>query len=101
MVARHGPRHRVEVQRWGHGFGHWFLDLTDVANHGARARQMADAVLAFRERCPDRPAFLVGKSGGCGVVARALELLPEDSEEHTSELQSLAYLVCRLLLEKK
>src|SRR2546425_5427929 len=36
------------------------------------------------------------------------EDLPEDrlrdrdrSEEHTSELQSLAYLVCRLLLEKK
>src|SRR5205823_9463491 len=28
-----------------------------------------------------------------GVAAR--------SEEHTSELQSLAYLVCRLLLEKK
>src|SRR2546425_7968714 len=25
----------------------------------------------------------------------------ERSEEHTSELQSLAYLVCRLLLEKK
>src|SRR2546423_7453569 len=24
-----------------------------------------------------------------------------ESEEHTSELQSLAYLVCRLLLEKK
>src|SRR2546425_5846262 len=28
-------------------------------------------------------------------------LLDERSEEHTSELQSLAYLVCRLLLEKK
>src|SRR2546423_8793529 len=27
--------------------------------------------------------------------------LPARSEEHTSELQSLAYLVCRLLLEKK
>src|SRR2546425_8573431 len=26
---------------------------------------------------------------------------PVRSEEHTSELQSLAYLVCRLLLEKK
>src|SRR2546423_6629707 len=26
---------------------------------------------------------------------------PPRSEEHTSELQSLAYLVCRLLLEKK
>src|SRR2546425_11425246 len=38
----------------------------------------------------------------------ALQVLPfslafdkERSEEHTSELQSLAYLVCRLLLEKK
>src|SRR2546425_6589407 len=27
--------------------------------------------------------------------------VPQRSEEHTSELQSLAYLVCRLLLEKK
>src|SRR6266404_292119 len=26
---------------------------------------------------------------------------PDRSEEHTSELQSLAYLLCRLLLEKK
>src|SRR2546425_4515158 len=32
----------------------------------------------------------------------ALALRPKiRSEEHTSELQSLAYLVCRLLLEKK
>src|SRR3989441_7090245 len=29
------------------------------------------------------------------------ELVGPRSEEHTSELQSLAYLVCRLLLEKK
>src|SRR5205823_12027484 len=28
-------------------------------------------------------------------------ILAKRSEEHTSELQSLAYLVCRLLLEKK
>src|SRR2546425_5512532 len=32
---------------------------------------------------------------------RELELDRARSEEHTSELQSLAYLVCRLLLEKK
>src|SRR2546425_7578575 len=43
---------------------------------------------------------------GAGVVA-AGRLVAEQqqrgtrSEEHTSELQSLAYLVCRLLLEKK
>src|SRR5687767_15526692 len=30
-----------------------------------------------------------------------IDTLVERSEEHTSELQSLAYLVCRLLLEKK
>src|SRR2546425_9022879 len=32
---------------------------------------------------------------------RPMPSLTERSEEHTSELQSLAYLVCRLLLEKK
>src|SRR3712207_8117471 len=31
----------------------------------------------------------------------AAALLPVRSEEHTSELQSRQYLVCRLLLEKK
>src|SRR3989441_3745650 len=36
-----------------------------------------------------------------GKLQRALDHLLERSEEHTSELQSLAYLVCRLLLEKK
>src|SRR5687767_15651529 len=34
-------------------------------------------------------------------LARAAKAAAERSEEHTSELQSLAYLVCRLLLEKK
>src|SRR2546423_4833596 len=41
-----------------------------------------------------------------GVAPVASQLLVDGpgadrSEEHTSELQSLAYLVCRLLLEKK
>src|SRR2546425_8412551 len=36
-----------------------------------------------------------------GVVSFDLHNMQPRSEEHTSELQSLAYLVCRLLLEKK
>src|SRR3989441_9778727 len=37
-----------------------------------------------------------------GPVAAVIRVKDEArSEEHTSELQSLAYLVCRLLLEKK
>src|SRR5687767_15416055 len=41
--------------------------------------------------------------GGPLAPAQAAPVLAEltRSEEHTSELQSLAYLVCRLLLEKK
>src|SRR5205823_7165290 len=36
-----------------------------------------------------------------GAHHRAAQVAHHRSEEHTSELQSLAYLVCRLLLEKK
>src|SRR3712207_8109901 len=35
------------------------------------------------------------------VALRKRPVDPERSEEHTSELQSRQYLVCRLLLEKK
>src|SRR3712207_7864938 len=49
-----------------------------------------------------------GSTGGAGAeVAPLLHNLPAGaldglrSEEHTSELQSRQYLVCRLLLEKK
>src|SRR2546425_1754075 len=35
------------------------------------------------------------------MVRTWCSLIGTRSEEHTSELQSLAYLVCRLLLEKK
>src|SRR5687767_15491515 len=48
-----------------------------------------------------RPNFRgVGQTEGVHDEGRG-ELEDLRSEEHTSELQSLAYLVCRLLLEKK
>src|SRR3712207_6970193 len=37
----------------------------------------------------------------CKAVKPSCRLWPARSEEHTSELQSRQYLVCRLLLEKK
>src|SRR5215210_8947514 len=40
-----------------------------------------------------------GSAPGCG--SRRAAPSPPRSEEHTSELQSPMYLVCRLLLEKK
>src|SRR2546425_3315978 len=45
----------------------------------------------------DPGTLLAHASAALAAAARH----PERSEEHTSELQSLAYLVCRLLLEKK
>src|SRR3712207_7763148 len=47
-------------------------------------------------------ALVLGEGlGGEGVEARAPAAELFRSEEHTSELQSRQYLVCRLLLEKK
>src|SRR2546425_4576590 len=59
--------------------------------------------------CPVKYNVLVSKQAGdkelkdCKKVLQFLiaGLFGNRSEEHTSELQSLAYLVCRLLLEKK
>jgi pimeloyl-ACP methyl ester carboxylesterase len=69
----------VQVVPWGHGFGRWHADLTDAVNRDARAREMADAVIAFRTRRPRAPVFLVGKSAGTGLVVKALEHLPDDA----------------------
>src|SRR5438045_5543382 len=50
-----------------------------------------------RRRHPRLPACRRGRRRGDGDLAGAARR----SEEHTSELQSLRHLVCRLLLEKK
>src|SRR3989441_13075770 len=106
-------------------------ELVIFADHlndaGAVAARLADfdAVVAMRERTAFPRALLeklprlrllvttgmrnasidVGAAVERGVIVCGTAGLPyptaERSEEHTSELQSLAYLVCRLLLEKK
>src|SRR2546425_9371917 len=67
---------------------------------GSRARQ--ERQLA-RQRCASRHRQQSGGGVQTRVGNRTLGagVTVTRSEEHTSELQSLAYLVCRLLLEKK
>src|SRR3712207_8311918 len=60
---------------------------------GHRAAGQSDRSLA--PRGPSCREHAVGK------VSKPDDLPPLRSEEHTSELQSRQYLVCRLLLEKK
>src|SRR3712207_8316550 len=51
--------------------------------------------VVYRGARRERKSSLQGELDGCGMRER-----PSRSEEHTSELQSRQYLVCRLLLEK-
>src|SRR3712207_7176054 len=56
-------------------------------------RQLADS--------GNQLACVIDEYGGFAGVITLEDLAEERSEEHTSELQSRQYLVCRLLLEKK
>src|SRR5687767_15651421 len=69
-------------------------------------REEPVAQLAQRAVNPhfDRPCFALQNRGDLVVFQIQKPAHHQHlarSEEHTSELQSLAYLVCRLLLEKK
>src|SRR3712207_8303829 len=67
--------------------------IRDDADSGRRAAGRADPLGRHRRGDPRALPRVRG---------RALRLrLQRRSEEHTSELQSRQYLVCRLLLEKK
>src|SRR2546425_7020878 len=52
-------------------------------------------------RTSSRPRRAIRAANSTSSNTRARDRAQARSEEHTSELQSLAYLVCRLLLEKK
>src|SRR5205823_8225859 len=56
---------------------------------------------AYRALSNDRNASTFKASGIAAYRSMRANSSLMRSEEHTSELQSLAYLVCRLLLEKK
>ena len=79
VLGAEGLHYAFHVFPWGHGFGRWLADLTNVSNRDAKAALLADAVRQFRARQPDDPVFLVAKSGGSGVVVKALEQLEENS----------------------
>src|SRR5205823_14025009 len=100
-VPRTGPRTRVAAT--------WLINATqkaipagltyfffnDAATPDIYTLSLHDALPIYsRELCDTIDASIArGQEDGRVEADR--------SEEHTSELQSLAYLVCRLLLEKK
>src|SRR3712207_8826257 len=61
---------------------------------GQPLRDLVQATAAEDERAPRRPVRAAQAAGEAKLFAQAR------SEEHTSELQSRQYPVCRLMLEK-
>src|SRR5687767_15273118 len=91
--------------------GHWmyFRALFLVFIRALNPDERLDVDHVARRKVAQVPASSVSKfkEAGVGLPVRARLVLKVEavfacgrSEEHTSELQSLAYLVCRLLLEK-
>src|SRR5205814_5886924 len=70
---------------------------THALLHSFPTRRSSDLTLLTRSM-PDRSPF-TSTATHAPVTAACVAVLR--SEEHTSELQSLRHLVCRLLLEKK
>ena len=77
VLAAEKLPYAVEVFPWGHGFLRWFADLSVTANRDEKARVMAESVRRYKAEHPADPVFLVAKSGGSGVVVKALEQLLE------------------------
>src|SRR5712672_4543446 len=77
----------------------FFFFFNDTATTEIYTLSLHDALPIWPR--PRQPT--TGRSSGCcaGKESSARVRTTTRSEEHTSELQSLAYLVCRLLLEKK
>src|SRR3989441_7337798 len=66
-----------------------------VADSPGAAARGAEVLVTMVADDPALEDVMLGPQGALASLPRGR------SEEHTSELQSLAYLVCRLLLEKK
>src|SRR3712207_8254781 len=64
--------------------------------------ELTNALVLARMKIATGGRFLWSRTIGSTVVGQGLDsVVFVRSEEHTSELQSRQYLVCRLLLEKK
>jgi pimeloyl-ACP methyl ester carboxylesterase len=80
-LPRAGVRHEIREFSWTHGKGRLLRDLQDTQHCLQKAGELATEVRTIKAQDPDRPVFLVGKSGGTGLVLAAAEQLPPQSLE--------------------
>ena len=112
-LAARVPYQQTEAYRFGNAIvdawegkvNAWPLDegLIDYVDSGYYGTDSDENELYAANVIANKNLTINGKTVNAVNITKKLlaETLHERSEEHTSELQSQAYLVCRLLLEKK
>jgi hypothetical protein len=80
-LPRAGVRHEIREFRWTHGKGRLLRDLQDTQHCLRKANELAAEVHRIKAQDPERPVYLVGKSGGTGLVLAAAEQLPPQTLE--------------------
>src|SRR5437762_7424425 len=98
-IGRHVLPRRARLHRERHPW----KEIRQQPRPGAALAALADgAVAAVALVLQERLMAALGRAGGRVLPEKhGREEQQDRSEEHTSELQSPMYLVCRLLLEKK
>jgi len=74
-----GLPHEIHHFNWTHGTGKLLKDLQDTQHILKKADELAAFIKAYREKYPNRPIYVIGKSGGTGIVLYALQTLPAQS----------------------
>src|SRR5438309_2888970 len=78
-LPRVGVHHEIRDFTWTHGFGQPFKDLQDAPHLRRKADELAEEIRKVKKKDPRRPIYLIGKSGGAGLVLLATERLPADT----------------------
>jgi pimeloyl-ACP methyl ester carboxylesterase len=75
-LPRAGVRHEVRDFIWTHGRGQFLKDLQDRPYCLQKSNELAAEVRRLKLAEPGRPVFLLGRSGGTGIVLEAAAQLP-------------------------
>lgn len=81
VLPRAGVPHEIRDFVWSHGWGHVLKDLQDAPYLKEKADQLAAEILRVRQADALCPIYLVGKSGGTGLVLEAAGQLPAGTVE--------------------
>jgi pimeloyl-ACP methyl ester carboxylesterase len=76
-----GLPHEIHHFNWTHGIGRHFRHLQDTQHVLKKANELAAFIRDYRARHPNRPIYVIGKSGGTGLVLLALQTLPANTVE--------------------